>query len=313
MNSESFHQESDSGEIEDKLIITGASESFGPSLLALLGSLTLNWPEHPPVLVYDLGMDEQTLATLHENNIEVRKVPPFVPHWRKHFTWKIWCWNDAPARNILWLDSGVVVLQPINDVFEAIDRLGYFINSTYYLLSDCATDAACVGCGVDFDFRNDRMTFNGGVIGFRKEGIIGDIIKNALEIASVEDYIKSTIPLGRHDQAIFSLLLHKYIPYPIMLDTMIYAGWESPCQVHGQRIWQHRRTLLPEDIEHFKKHISISGTPYFPGIPPEPKKEKIMTKVQGIFNKSPKELVNIILRRLKKRTSERAIYDGVRD
>ena len=120
---------------KNKLIVTGASVSFSQSLLALLVSLTLNWPEHPPVLVYDLGLDEQILGTLHENQIQVRKVPPFVPHWRKHFTWKVWCWNDAPARDVFWLDAGVVVLHPLDDVFMAIDKIGYFINPTYYLFN----------------------------------------------------------------------------------------------------------------------------------------------------------------------------------
>ena len=128
---------------KNKLIVTGASVSFSQSLLALLGSLTLNWPEHPPVLVYDLGLDEQILGTLHENQIQVRKVPPFVPHWRKHFTWKVWCWNDAPARDVFWLDAGVVVLHPLDDVFMAIDKIGYFITPTYYLLTDCVTEASC--------------------------------------------------------------------------------------------------------------------------------------------------------------------------
>ena len=31
----------------DRLIITAASESYATALLALLGSLTLNWPGHP--------------------------------------------------------------------------------------------------------------------------------------------------------------------------------------------------------------------------------------------------------------------------
>ena len=84
-----------------RLIITAASGAYGPSLLALLGSLNLNWPNHPPVRVYDIGLNDGTLQVLAENQIEVIKVPPFCPHWRKHFTWKIWCLNNAPARDIL--------------------------------------------------------------------------------------------------------------------------------------------------------------------------------------------------------------------
>ena len=49
---------------ENRMIITAASSTFGPSLLALLGSLNLNWPGHPPVRVYDIGLDEDTLGDL---------------------------------------------------------------------------------------------------------------------------------------------------------------------------------------------------------------------------------------------------------
>jgi len=315
MNPNLSMQENHISEEIDKLIITGASASFGPCLLALLGSLTLNWPEHPPVLVYDLGMDEETLTILRDNLITVRKIPPFVPHWRKHFTWKVWCWNDAPARNILWLDAGVVVLSPLEDVFDAIGRLGYFLNPTYYFLSDTATDAACNGCKVDPAFRNSKMTFNGGVVGFRKEGLLGDIIQEALEIASVEENIKSTIPLGRHDQAILSLLIYKYIPNPILLDTMIYAGWDSPRQVHGQKVWQHRRRLLQEDIDHFIQHISIPGPQYFPVHSIDNRKSNFLLRMQRILKRPPKEIRLLISARLfnKGETAKNQIYDGVRD
>jgi hypothetical protein len=291
----------------EKLIITGASSAFGPSLLALLGSLTLNWPHHPPVLVYDLGMDEETLAVLQENRIEVRKVPAFVPHWRRHFTWKIWCWNDAPARDVLWLDAGVVVLQPADELFDVIARIGYFINPTYYLLSDTATEAACVGCGVEPEFRNHKMTFAGGVVGFRKEGVFADILSWALQIASVEEYIRSTIPLGRHDQAILSLLIYKHIPNPIMLDAMIYAGWSSPRQVRGQKIWVHRRALLADDMEHFKRHVSLPGEPYIPADPSSQKRTLLARARQAL--KKP----ILALLRSKFSGSKPKIYDGVRD
>lgn len=297
-----------------KLILTGASKSFGPSLLALLGSLTLNWQNHPPVLVYDLGLDEETLAILHENHIAVRKVPPFVPHWRKHFTWKIWCLNDAPARDILWLDAGIIVLQPADEIFNAIDRLGYFINPTYYLLSDTATAAACIGCGVELEFRKNKMTFNGGVIGFRKEDIFSKIITQSLTIASVEEYIQSTIPFGRHDQAILSLLIHKYIPNPIMLDTMVYAGWLSPHQVHGQKIWQHRSTLLQEDLDHFKKHISTPGPTYVPvNSLINRKRDNLLVRIYRFFKKPPIEILMQIRARLTNTKIENKIYDGVKD
>jgi hypothetical protein len=60
-----------------KLIITAASEGYAISLFALIGSLNCNWPEHPPVLVYDLGLNRESLEKLHEHQVPVKQVPSF--------------------------------------------------------------------------------------------------------------------------------------------------------------------------------------------------------------------------------------------
>ena len=119
-----YHTNKTDAVIKDQMIITAASSTFGPSLLSLLGSLNLNWPGHPQVRVYDIGLNDETLHVLDTHNIEVVKVPEFCPHWKKHFTWKIWCWNDAPASEILWLDAGLVVLKPLDEVFHAAQKPG---------------------------------------------------------------------------------------------------------------------------------------------------------------------------------------------
>lgn len=99
--------------LRERLLLTAASEAYAPSLLALLGSLTLHWPSHPPVRVYDIGLAPSSRETLERHGVEVVAVPAFCPHWRRHFTWKPWCWADAPARDVLWIDAGVVVLDTL--------------------------------------------------------------------------------------------------------------------------------------------------------------------------------------------------------
>jgi hypothetical protein len=46
----SLCQQKPDSENQEKLILTAASQSFGPSLLALLGSLTLNWTEGDTII-----------------------------------------------------------------------------------------------------------------------------------------------------------------------------------------------------------------------------------------------------------------------
>jgi len=289
------------------MIITAASSTFGPSLLALLGSLNLNWPDHPRIRVYDIGLDDDTLRALDANDVEVIKVLEFCPHWRKHFTWKIWCWNDAPAREILWMDAGLVVLKPLGDVFRAIKNIGYFVVPTYHPLTENASEAACQGCGVDVDFRDAKVTLAGGFIGFRKEGQILEILEEALSIALIEDNIASTERMHRHDQAIISLLLYKRFGDVMMADGPVYLGWLSPKQVPGQKVWVHRRSILPVDQAYFMLHIKLSGPPYMPKDPVGDRKLRTLWK--KIFG-TPERFIR---RLIKGQLGEEESYDGVRD
>jgi len=290
----------------DKLIITAASRAYGPSLLALLGSLNLNWPNHPPVLVYDIGLDEATLAELKKHNIPVKKVPPFCPHWRKHFTWKIWCLNDAPAQDILWMDAGLVVLRPLEEVFEALEHQGYFLVPNYQLLDWEASEAACEGCGVSPRFRLEKLTLAATMMGFRKRGQVLETLKEALSVALVERYIAATERTHRWDQAIISLLMYKNLDHVIVSDGVVYLGWRSPNQTPGQKVWVHRRSILADDQAHFSAHVSKSGNPYIPRVPPRSKRPKNLKELIG-------RIVFFPLRLVRKYRWKTTIYDGIRD
>jgi hypothetical protein len=262
----------------DRLIITAASQRYGDALLALLGSLNLNWPKHPPVLVYDLGLDEKTKATLNKHNLWVKPVPAFCDHWNKHYTWKIWCLNDAPALNILWLDAALVVLQPIEEIFDALSTQGYFLTTNYELLDWEASESACKGCGVSPDFRLGKLTLPAGLMGFRKDGKILAVLQEALNAALVENYIAATQPSHRWEQAIISLLMYKHFNHVVIADSSVYLETRSPQQVHGQKVWVHRRRLNPEDSVHFHTHIVATGPNYVPSIP-RPQRKKFRPKL----------------------------------
>jgi len=288
------------------LILTAASESYGSSVLALIGSLDLNWPQHPPVLVYNIGLDEKTLSILKAHNIAVKGVPHFCDHWRKHFTWKIWCWNDAPAENILWLDAGIVVMRPLDELFVTLDQVGYFVIPTYHSLTENASLQSCECCGVTSDFRNGKMTLAGGIIGFNKQqDIIAKILKEALFVAQNEKCIKATEPLHRHDQAIISLLFYKYLDSLIVLDGIMYGGWISPKQTPGQKIWVHRSGIRKDDENHFIAHISTPGRFYMPSEP-----EKKSPTLKALLYKNIIRCIKIFY---KPKSRRYRIYDGVKD
>ena len=292
--------------MERELILTGASSAYESSLLAMVGSLNLNWPGHPRVLVYDLGMGSETLSRLSEADVEVRKVPEFCPHWRKHFAWKIWCCNDAPCEAYLWLDAGVCVLRPIDEALASITALGYFCPALNYPLRSTVCHPLRIACGLTPEDLDAMSSLNGGVHGFSKQSAGGALLSRAMELALNEENIRATEPLSRHDQAILSVLLYHYFQPVLFADFLTYSAYESPCQAHAQKVWHHRRRMLPEDQEHFAQHLSGGGAPYMPKPLPSPTKPSLVMRLR------------IQIARLRGRAprSDRAgksIYDGVRD
>jgi len=289
----------------ERLVISAASAAFGPALLAMLGSLNLNWPAHPLVRVYDLGMEHEILETLAENRIGVIKVPPFCSHWRKHFTWKIWCLNDAPAQQVLWIDAGMAVMQPLDEIFSAIQALGYFMAPNYHLLDWEASEAACRGCEVEPAFRLGKLTLAGGLMGFQKSSLAGQVLQEALAAALVEQNFQSTDYRHRHDQAIISLLMYKHFGKIVLADNQIYLGDRSPEQVPGQKIWVHRRGMLEQDLAFYRNYISRAGPPHLPLNPSKNRpKNPIVLGLRFIRSR---------YRRLRNRLEPPKTYDGVRD
>lgn len=297
----------------EAVIITAASKSFGNAVLALIGSLNLNWPLHPRVIVYDLGLTPDILQKLNESGIEVRKVPHFVPHWRKHFSWKLYCLHDAQAKYVIWMDAGICILRPLDEIFTWLDKVGYFFLVNYELLDYEASEEACKACGVPVEFRLGKHTLPSGLMGFRKEGVIASILEEAFQVAHNENAIKATQPTHRHDQAIISLLFYKHFGQPLFSDGLIYLGWDAPDSVPGQKVWVHRRLMRKEDTEHFIRFINEPGEPFLP------KAKRVIAVKEPLISrilKRPKKMLKSILIKLnlwKEPVVKEKIYDGVKD
>lgn len=263
-----------------RMIVTGASPAFEASLLALLGSLRVNWPDHPPVLVYDLGMGRTTLDRLASASINVQKVPVFCLHWRKHFTWKIWCIHDAPARTYLWLDAGVCVLRPFPEVFECAEKLGYFCSTNHFSQSKQTSERMAQALGVGAVSLDGMVSINAGIHALMKDERGCALLDEALTIALEETAMRPTDVWHRHDQPLITGLLYKYFGELVLADFETYAGWQGPDKVLNQKIWVHRRRMLAKDLDYFCQGLMQPMPPYIPVRPPALKSPNLLMKTR---------------------------------
>ncbi|HEX2848000.1 MAG TPA: hypothetical protein VHN59_15745 [Chitinophagaceae bacterium] len=284
-------------------IITAASEKYANSLYTLLGSLKGNWPDHPPVVVYDLGLEESTLSYLSKCGVTVKDIPAFCKHWKAHYTWKVWCMNNAEFDVIIWMDAGMCILEPLDEIINIIKKRSYFLVPNYQFLDYEVSAAACEACGVPYSFRIGKGTIAGTFIGFLKNGLFGKIIAEVMEIALVEKNIMAYAPKHKHDQSIISTLTYKYFPNPELEDGLIYLGWKSPRMVSGQKVWLQRRQVLKEDIRIYKRNLESDVARRY--IPKDPHKD--INVVRRVFRISKFRLKVMASKMLKKQRT-----DGIR-
>jgi hypothetical protein len=112
----------------ERALITAASNKFFPSLINLLGSIKTNYPDHPKMYVYDLGLFWTFKKELNNiPGVEVIKMPKFVSFWRSCYTWKTYIFAHPLARLNFYLDAGCQVLRPLDEIFNILDKEGFFL------------------------------------------------------------------------------------------------------------------------------------------------------------------------------------------
>ncbi len=245
------------------VLATGASARYGNHLLNALASIQRRSNIFDDVLAFDLGLSPFQRRLLNGmRGVEVRTVPPFVPHWAQGFTWKTWIWTHVDADAIVWLDAGITVLRPLHDFVVEIGKRGYFAVSQEVPVRDCIPSDYYGLYGLD-ERIGDKPTIAAGVIGFATEGaffsnVIVPTYEDAVRgmslgfsTADVEpqnrglqlttDVIIRDCPAFRWDQTLLNIHIYKSMPDLVVNDMNKYAGWRSPHDHPEQVLWHHRR------------------------------------------------------------------------
>ncbi len=167
----------------DRVIITAASTKFFPSLINLIGSIKRNYPNHPKIFVYDVGLLNifvKELALI--DDVEVLKMSKFCNHWRSCYTWKTYIFAHPLARLNFYLDAGCQVLKSLDDIFSRIDVENVFLIDQGHSFKEIVPKSYKSIFNISDKYDN-LTTIHAGVIGFKSDPQIIALFKKVYDSA----------------------------------------------------------------------------------------------------------------------------------
>ncbi len=211
----------------EKAILTSCSNKFFPTVITLIASIKTVYPEHPTIVVYDLGILPLFRMELEMiKNVKVVTVPAFCPHWKACYTWKPWIFVNPPARLNLYLDSGIQILKKLDSVFDLIEKDDYFAVGQNTSLASISPSEFRSIIKIDEKFYKETYV-TAGLFGFKTDSKITPTLKDIYEasvaglclgFSPVESWRnkgknKSVFvrdcPLFRFDTTVMSLLMRR--------------------------------------------------------------------------------------------------------
>ncbi len=243
--------------MKSRAIITSASNKFFPSLINLLGSIKKNFPQHPPVYIYNLGLLWTFKKELEKiPGVTVLEMPQFVPFWRSCYTWKPYIFKHPFADLNFYLDAGCQVLRPLDEVFEAIEHDGMFLIYQGGVFNDIVPGTYQAMFGLSSELGN-LQNLHAGIFGFSKQGPAQEAIDWIFEAASMglalgfspaeawrnkgvnKNPFWRDCKLFRHDMTLLNIAFRKFFGNKLTVHAEAqYAGGKG---AHSRQfIWQMR-------------------------------------------------------------------------
>jgi len=200
----------------NRVIVTGANSLYFGSLINLLGSVFLRFPDIDAILVYDLGMSLLERTILRGiKKVVLKQVPEFCPHYLEieHFAWKTAAiWDALSFGNaVLWLDAGVEIQSSLEDIFLTIESDGYMfcvtpVDHPSFIIGNLSHQKSLELLGADDEIVRNSMMVNAGVMGYLRGHSASKLAFAAMKYAANPEIVKGPRNTHRHDQTIYSVL-----------------------------------------------------------------------------------------------------------
>lgn len=243
----------------ESALVTAADAKYAPFLFNALSSIHANFPDHPVVYVFDLGLSRTQKCELKSVPwVKLKVCEKFVPHWKSGWSWKPYILTQVNERYVLYFDAAnIVVYRSIYLWFLAIKRHGFFGVANGQRLQDITPSDYWTMFGLDPNVSASRPTFGAGLFGFDRSGPAGAAVNKCLALtvagwnlgrsASEKNPLYSKIVLRdcacfRADQTLLNLAMVEYMgPEILIRDELRYCGLGGPCDHVNQYLWYSRR------------------------------------------------------------------------
>jgi hypothetical protein len=232
----------------------------------MLGSLHTNYPNHPKVYVYDIGLFYTFRKELEKIEwVEVLDIPHFSPFWRACYTWKTYIFTKPQADLNFYMDAGCQILKPLDGIFSEVDSDGYFtVDQDVKGIKMIPNDYIKIFNIDDATLNENAIT--AGIFGFKKSESIAKNLDDMFEYAkkgyclgfsktelwknkgvNKTNYVRDC-EYFRHDTTLLTIFARKNIPNYHSHSGKQYAGWVSPNDHKDQVIWNLRMNYTHLDF-----------------------------------------------------------------
>ena len=222
-------------------LVTAADSLYVYQALNLVGSAQASGMKFAKIRIYDLGMSRRQRRLFDGiAGVELKTVPDFTPYAHQCYSWKPWVMLDAAKdfSTVLYLDSGTELLQSPTEIYDLIERDGYFLVSQGAALSQGHTLSQIIPSDYYRRFKlshthDTAPVIAAGLVGFRTDSkFYKTVMSEWLELVKggwnlgwsqselqrnrglhyMEQPIIRDCQIFRHDQTLFNLLIYKHVP-----------------------------------------------------------------------------------------------------
>lgn len=243
----------------DSALVTATDAKYAPFLFNTLSSIHANFPDHPLVYVFDLGLNRAQRCELESVPwIRLRAIDKFIPNWKVGWSWKPYILTRVNERFVLYFDAANIVLyRSIALWFLAIKRHGFFGISNGQRMQEITPTDYWALFGLDSDACAARPTFGAGLFGFDRASPAGLAISKCLALtvagwnlgrsASEQNPLYGKVAIRdcvcfRADQTLFNLAMIEHMGLAILVrDEVRYCGRGGSNDHVNQYLWYSRR------------------------------------------------------------------------